>query len=326
MINNGRPSIDRPQFPAPGGRPSGRRIAAASPGPGRPGPRPGDVRFESSSRPIFSKPTIIVSLALHLGMLAFLAFGLPSCQEQSQGPAGPPVMMVQIMPEAPPAPPPPPAPEPTPADQPQPKAPPAFELPLGDSTRNLQRSGTAENPQEAAPAEPAEEMAALGLKPPAPKLEKRKEKAPEVKPPPVRDRYQLPKPREQDFSKVPQALYRTLGRDAGAANFGSRQGRRTDPVVSRYFELALAKFNENWSVPKGLNPRLQVALAISIEPSGRISSVRLVQSSGMPEFDRSVEQAIRMASPLPPLPPVFGGQRVNQTFAFTPENLGRRRP
>jgi len=34
-------------------------------------------------------------------------------------------------------------------------------------------------------------------------------------------------------------------------------------------------------------------------PTGEIMSVRLVKSSGVPEFDRAVENGIKKASPLP---------------------------
>lgn len=368
MITNGRHTIEKSLQPASGGRSPGPRGPAAHPEaePGRSGrfrggnsvppgfyeasdsfrrgqrPQksasgpggPAGRRPDSAARPIFSKPTLIVSLGLHLVLILFLIFGLPSCQEKSGIPAEQ-VMTVQLMSD--PSPPPPPlvspaqpAPEP-PQPTPQPQQPPAFELPLGDSSRNLQRSGEAETAPEAVeevePPAPPEDLIALGpkVKSPPPELEKRRDRKPEVKPPEVKRRAE-PKPeREADYSKVPQALYRTLGRDAGAVHFGSRQGRRTDPVVSQYFELALRKFNANWAAPPGLSPRLVVSISMTIEPNGRITNVRMAQSSGSAEYDRSVERAIKMASPLSPLPPVFGGQRVSQVFSFTPEGMGGRR-
>lgn len=355
MINKGRHSIEKSPQPASGGPASGSR------GPGRDGPfrrggasvppgfyeaaeafrrglrapkeapGPAGRRPDSAGQPILSKPTLIISLGLHLALICFLAFGLPSCQDKA-GFSPEQVITVQLMEEPSPPPPPPaaPAPEQRPAPEQQPapeKQPPAFELPLGDSSRNLQRSGQAEAEavEDLAPPPPPEDQIALGpkAKAPPPELEKRRDRKPEVKPPEVKRRAEAQK--EPDYSKVPQALYRTLGRDAGASHFGSRQGRRVDPVVSRYFELALMKFNENWSPPQGLSPTLVVGFALTIEPNGRISSIRLTKSSGSAAYDRSVERAIKMASPLAPLPPVFGGQRVSQSFGFTPEGMGRRR-
>lgn len=365
MISNGRHPIAKPARPALDGRQSvrqgpdvfpeatgdrpdlvrgGNSVAArsyrlASPlrpagitqetpaGPGRLiGGRP------EAAPPIFSKLTVVVSVGLHLALVCFMIFGLPSCQKEQSGIDPSQVVTVQLLSE--PGPPPPPPAEATPvekaAPEPKPAAqPPVFELPLGDSSRNLQRSGRAEAEAEedSAPSAPPEEMLALGPKapPPPPELEKRRDRKPEVKPPAVKRRAE-PKPRQEpDYSNVPQALYRTLGRDAGAIHFGSRQGRRTDPLVSRYFELALAKFNENWAPPKGISPNLVVGLALTIEPNGRLSYVQITKPSGSAEFDRSVERAIKMASPLSPLPSVFGAQRVSQSFFFTPEGLSRRR-
>lgn len=365
MITNGRHSTEKSSQPASDGRSPGSRGAsayhdggqaaryrgapAASPGfqevPGffRRGPRPrksapaagGPAGYRPGVlvQPIISKATLIISLSLHLMLILFLAFGLPSCQEKS-GPPPEEVFTVQLMSEPSPPPPPPaqPAPEPPqPEPQPEPQQPPAFELPLGDSSRNLQRSGRAEAGEEAAedapPPAPPEDLIALApqAKAPHPELEKRRERKPEVKPPEVKRRTE-PKPQpEADYSNVPQSLYRTLGRDAGAIHFGSRQGRRADPVVSNYFELALRKVNEFWTAPKSISPRLVVGIAMTIEPNGRISSVRITQPSGLAEYDRSVERAVKAASPLAPLPPVFGGQRVSQTFYFSPDALGRRR-
>ena len=269
-------------------------------------------------------------MGLHLALILFLAFGLPSCEgrDSKSHPTENQVITVQLLSNPSP---PPPAPEPPREEAaPEPaRRPPAFELPLGDSSRNLQRSGTAETEmaEESVPPAPPEDLIALGpkAKAPPPELEKQQRRKPEVKPPKVKPREE-PKPkREADYSKVPQALYRTLGRDAGAIHFGSTRGRQTDPVVSRYFELALMKFNEHWAAPKGLSPRLVVGFTLTIEPNGRISGVRMTKASGLPEYDRSVERAVKMASPLSPLPPVFGGRRVSQTFYFTPEGMGQRR-
>lgn len=323
MITNGRHPINEPKTSAPGDHRRGHQGSVVYLGvtQGRPGP----------GQDIFFKPTLIMSLGLHLALIIFLVFGLPSCQREEERPPldKNQVITVQILSD----------PSPPPADQPPredltPKPaprPPAFELPLGDASRNLQRSGTpeTETAEESVPPTPPEDLIALGpkAKAPPPELEKRQDRKPEVKPPKVARREESkPKPRpEADYSKVPQALYRTLGRDVGAMNFGSTRGRQVDPVVSRYFELALMKFNEHWAPPKGLSPKLVVGIALTIEPNGRISSVRMTRSSGLPEYDRSVERAIKMASPLSPLPPVFGGQRISQSFYFTPEGMGRRR-
>ena len=47
----------------------------------------------------------------------------------------------------------------------------------------------------------------------------------------------------------------------------------------------------------GGNPR--ATFRVEQLPTGEIMSVRLVKSSGVPEFDRAVENGIKKASPLP---------------------------
>ena len=101
-----------------------------------------------------------------------------------------------------------------------------------------------------------------------------------------------------------------------------RIARRVDSLLSRYIPIIKQKVSRNWNkpanTPKGIEAKVQVRLSAS----GEVVSVRLVQSSGDSVFDRSVENAVHKASPLP-IPQEHG---VNEKFRnlnliFKPEDL-----
>lgn len=55
----------------------------------------------------------------------------------------------------------------------------------------------------------------------------------------------------------------------------------------------------NWSRPLGSAQGLSADVRVRLQPSGDVVSIEIVKSSGDATFDRSVENAIRRASPLP---------------------------
>jgi TonB family protein len=116
-------------------------------------------------------------------------------------------------------------------------------------------------------------------------------------------------------------MTRSLGRDARI--LGGAQGQ-IDPLASRYYNLIIGRIDRIWSpLARNSTRRLEAFYNIVIEPDGRLSSARRVRSSGDADFDRSVEQALRQSSPLPPPPSIFGGRRVTVPLVF---NHDRGRP
>jgi colicin import membrane protein len=57
-------------------------------------------------------------------------------------------------------------------------------------------------------------------------------------------------------------------------------------------------------------------LLITQNPDGQVTDVKLVSSCGDPVVDRSVEQAVRRASPLPPPPPELVSEARELPFTF----------
>jgi len=63
-----------------------------------------------------------------------------------------------------------------------------------------------------------------------------------------------------------------------------------------------AKVESRWLEPPTARPGMSSTVRIRLSPSGEVLVVVTVKSSGDGVFDRSVEAAVRKASPLP-LPP-----------------------
>jgi colicin import membrane protein len=93
-----------------------------------------------------------------------------------------------------------------------------------------------------------------------------------------------------------------IKRMAGAMGSGGSAAKSTGPKSDGGYVAAITAaiksntaYPGNTSVPG--NPR--ATFRVDQLPTGEIMSVRLVKSSGVPEFDRAVENGIKKASPLP---------------------------
>ncbi|MGE0080137.1 MAG: cell envelope integrity protein TolA [Thiohalomonadaceae bacterium] len=74
-----------------------------------------------------------------------------------------------------------------------------------------------------------------------------------------------------------------------------------------YVDLIANKVSRNWLRPAGTSGSVDCQVFVRQLPGGEVVDVRLLQSCGSPALDRSVEAAVRKASPLPapPTPEVF---------------------
>ncbi len=82
-----------------------------------------------------------------------------------------------------------------------------------------------------------------------------------------------------------------------------------------------AKVNQQWIRPVGSRSGLQCTVRVKLLASGDVMDVQVSQSSGDNVFDRSAENAVRKASPLP-VPDdkiLFNQQFRTFTFKFKPE-------
>lgn len=93
-----------------------------------------------------------------------------------------------------------------------------------------------------------------------------------------------------------------LKRMAGAMGSGGSAAKSTGPKSDGgYIAAITAAIKSSTAYPGNTdvsgNPR--ATFRVDQLPTGEIMSVRLVKSSGVPEFDRAVENGIKKASPLP---------------------------
>ena len=97
------------------------------------------------------------------------------------------------------------------------------------------------------------------------------------------------------------------GRGTGAAGAGSTGTGGLSGIRLRTYQAELeAKIKNAWNIP----PRskgLQAAFFLSINRAGNVEQSRLVRGSGNALFDESLQQAIKQAQPLPPLPEGIAG-------------------
>ncbi len=97
--------------------------------------------------------------------------------------------------------------------------------------------------------------------------------------------------------------------------------RRSKGVVKRHVAMIAQKIERNWRQPLDAPPKLQCKIDIMLLPSGKVVSVKVVESSGHLSFDRSVETAVRRASPLPvPSDSVIFKQFEVMRLRFEPGN------
>lgn len=119
-------------------------------------------------------------------------------------------------------------------------------------------------------------------------------------------------------------LERGRGEGDSSERSGVSGGQQVDPEVARYFSHIRDIIAENWVPPvEASSNRNHAIYRITIDPSGRITNLQLVRSSGSQSYDQSVQRAINKSNPLPQLPPIFGGQSISPGLAFNPDELQR---
>ncbi|HEV2383099.1 MAG TPA: TonB family protein [Terriglobia bacterium] len=97
----------------------------------------------------------------------------------------------------------------------------------------------------------------------------------------------------------------------GEGNFGERYGWYVDAIRTR--------ISGNWlltTISPNLMSAPRVLASFDILRDGSITNIRLTQSSGNPEVDRSTLRAIEASNPLGPLPSDYSGGRVSVDFYF----------
>lgn len=219
----------------------------------------------------------IVSVAAHLGAIAFLLFGVPFFQKPIQAEEKFQGIEVLLLAAAPP--------EPQVAHLPPPPAPDADPITTKSEEPDL---------------EPAP--------PPKPKPIMRRPAPP---PPPQPPREQAvvevpPQPTDQPPQQVAVA-------PPAQVNSAPRVAVNPD-AESNYYAQLLAWLEKNKEYPRRAQLRRMEGVAhlrFVIDERGRVMSHKIERSSGHDTLDDAVERMIAKASPLPPIPPALGKSRLD---------------
>jgi len=106
-----------------------------------------------------------------------------------------------------------------------------------------------------------------------------------------------------------------------AAEEKGRADARAQGEVERYKALIRQKVSRSWNRPATAGKGLQCTVRVRLVAGGEVLAASVVRSSGDPVFDRSVENAVYKATPLPvPQDPQLFEYFREIEFVFNPEN------
>lgn len=88
-----------------------------------------------------------------------------------------------------------------------------------------------------------------------------------------------------------------------------------EPDFGPYMRELQRRIKMNWDPPKG-NESKRVVLLFKIARDGRLLSVRVFKSSGIPNADRAALSAVELTAPFKPLPADFRGSSIDIQFTF----------
>jgi colicin import membrane protein len=89
---------------------------------------------------------------------------------------------------------------------------------------------------------------------------------------------------------------------------------------AQYIPAIQRRVEQAWLRPAGVPDGLTCVLQVRLGIDGSVLSAQVIQSSGNAAFDRSAEQAVIKASPLPiPQDPQIAANFRNLVFRFQPD-------
>ena len=95
---------------------------------------------------------------------------------------------------------------------------------------------------------------------------------------------------------------------------------RAATVVDKYKALISQQVSRSWNRPASVAKGLNCVVRVRLAPGGKVLKAAVVRSSGNEIFDRSVENAVYKAEPLPlPDDPTLFDNFREIEFLFNPE-------
>jgi colicin import membrane protein len=87
--------------------------------------------------------------------------------------------------------------------------------------------------------------------------------------------------------------------ERSAARAKAEQAARAQSEITKYEGLIRQRVERNWVRPAGWSREMECIVRVRLVPTGEVISATIARSSGNPAFDRSVENAVYKAAPLP---------------------------
>jgi TonB family protein len=158
---------------------------------------------------------------------------------------------------------------------------------------------------------------------PVPEVPKPEAPKPAVEAPVLPDPKRKPEPEParpapEPSNEPPAPEPETQGRpEAGPGGFalGAAVAGFDNPnfTYGYYVDQMLAKISDNWTRPP-VGSGVEAVLHFVIRRDGRITQLRVVNSSGLDSFDLAAMRAVQTSSPLPPLPRAFREETLGVTL------------
>ena len=101
-----------------------------------------------------------------------------------------------------------------------------------------------------------------------------------------------------------------------------RRAKLAARIETEYLARIRDQISSAWVYPPGVDPEQEVEVELSVVPTGEVVDIKILNGSGNQSLDRSVEQAIINASPLP-VPEdirIFEASFRQFRMKFRPEN------
>lgn len=94
----------------------------------------------------------------------------------------------------------------------------------------------------------------------------------------------------------------TTGKGKSQAAKGANGSSDTDNMVHNYADLVIERVRPFVIIPDNLDENVKAVVEVTLLPSMEVYDIKLVKSSGNPDYDNNVQQAIDRVRIFPPLP------------------------
>ncbi len=88
-----------------------------------------------------------------------------------------------------------------------------------------------------------------------------------------------------------------------------------EPDFGPYMMELQRRIKRRWNPPRG-NESKRVVLLFKVSKDGRLISLKMHRTSGVPEADQAAIRAVKEAAPFRPLPPEYSGSDIDIQFTF----------